>query len=55
MPEGAVQFIGTDRALVNYLLTMSDIIDLIIPRGGAELIRFVKEKATMPVVAGGIG
>ena len=55
MPEGAVQFIGTDRALVTHMLTMRDIIDLIIPRGGAELIRFVKEKATMPVVAGGIG
>jgi len=55
MPDGAVQFIGTDRALVNHLLTMRDIIDLIIPRGGAELIRFVKERATMPVVAGGIG
>ena len=55
VPEGAVQFIGTDRALVNHLLTMSDIIDLVIPRGGAELIKFIKEKATMPVVAGGIG
>jgi len=55
VPEGAVQFIGTDRALVNHLLTMSDIIDLVIPRGGVELIKFIKEKATMPVVAGGIG
>jgi glutamate-5-semialdehyde dehydrogenase len=56
VPEGAVQFIeNTDRALVNHLLTMSNIIDLIVPRGGAELIRFVREKATMPVVAGGIG
>ena len=56
VPEGAVQFIeNTDRTLVNHLLSMSDIIDLIIPRGGANLIRFVKEKATMPVVAGGIG
>ena len=55
VPEGTVQFIGTDRALVNHLLTMSDIIDLVIPRGGAELIKFIKEKATMPVVAGGIG
>ncbi|TET25552.1 MAG: glutamate-5-semialdehyde dehydrogenase, partial [Dehalococcoidia bacterium] len=56
MPEGAVQFIdNTDRALVNHLLTMSEIIDLMVPRGGAELIKFIKEKATMPVVAGGIG
>ena len=56
VPDGAVQFIdNTDRTLVNHMLKMSDIIDLIVPRGGAKLIRFVKEKATMPVVAGGIG
>ena len=54
--DGAVQFIlSTDRALVTHMLTMSDTIDLIIPRGGGGLIKFVKEKAAMPVVAGGIG
>ncbi|TET68066.1 MAG: glutamate-5-semialdehyde dehydrogenase, partial [Dehalococcoidia bacterium] len=56
VPEGAVQFVeNTDRALVDHLLTMSDIIDLIIPRGGAGLIKSVSEKARMPVVSGGIG
>ncbi|MFC1873625.1 glutamate-5-semialdehyde dehydrogenase [Chloroflexota bacterium] len=56
IPEGAVQFVeNTDRALVNHMLGMGDIIDLIIPRGGAELINFVKENAAMPVVSGGIG
>ena len=56
MPNGAVQFIeNTDRVLVAHMLTMSAIIDLIIPRGGAGLIKFIKEKAAMPVVAGGIG
>ena len=56
VPEGAVQFIeNTDRALVNHMLKMKDFIDLIIPRGGAELIKFVTENATMPVVSGGIG
>jgi glutamate-5-semialdehyde dehydrogenase len=56
VPDGAVQFIeNTDRSLVNQLLKMGDAIDLIIPRGGAELIRFVTENATMPVVSGGIG
>ena len=54
--EDNIQFIeNTDRALVNKLLKMSDIIDLVIPRGGAGLIRFVKENATMPVITGGIG
>jgi len=56
VPDGAVQLIeNTDRALVNHLLKMGDIIDLVIPRGGAELIKFVTENATMPVVSGGIG
>ena len=56
VPDGAVQFVeSTDRALVNHLLRMRDVIDLIIPRGGAELIKFVSENATMPVVAGGVG
>ena len=56
VPEGAVQFIeNTDRALVNHLLKMGDIIDLIIPRGGAGLIKFVTENAAMPVVSGGVG
>jgi len=56
VPDGAVQFIeSTDRALVGHLLKMSDIIDLIIPRGGAGLIKLVTENAAMPVVSGGIG
>ncbi len=56
IPEGAVQFIdNTDHALVEYLLKMNRYIDLIIPRGGSGLIKFVAETANMPVVTGGIG
>jgi len=56
VPEGAVQFIeNTDRALVNQMLKMRHFIDLIVPRGGAGLIKLVSENAAMPVVAGGIG
>jgi len=56
VPEGAVQFVeNTDRALINHLLKMNSTIDLIIPRGGAGLIRLVSENATMPVLSGGIG
>ena len=56
IPEGAVQFIeSTDRALVDHMLKMKGIIDLIIPRGSAGLIKFVIENASIPVVAGGIG
>ncbi|MCL0091403.1 glutamate-5-semialdehyde dehydrogenase [Dehalococcoidales bacterium] len=56
VPDGAVNFIeNTDRTLVNQMLKMGDIIDLLIPRGGAELIKFISENATMPVVSGGVG
>ncbi|HEX74081.1 MAG TPA: glutamate-5-semialdehyde dehydrogenase [Dehalococcoidia bacterium] len=56
MPDGVVQFIeNTDRALVDKMLRMRDFIDLIIPRGGSGLIKFVTENATMPVLSGGIG
>jgi len=56
VPDGAVQFIeNTDRALVNQLLKMGAYIDMVVPRGGAGLIKFVKENAVMPVIAGGIG
>jgi glutamate-5-semialdehyde dehydrogenase len=56
VPDGAVQFVeNTDRTLVNHLLKMGGVIDLIIPRGGAGLIKFVTENATMPVVSGGVG
>ena len=56
IPDGAVQFIeNTDRVLVDHMLQMGDIIDLIVPRGGTGLIKFVTENAAMPVVAGGVG
>lgn len=56
VPEGAIQIIeSTDRAVVNHMLKMTDIIDLLVPRGGAELVRFVADNATVPVVAGGVG
>jgi glutamate-5-semialdehyde dehydrogenase len=56
IPEGAVQFIdNTDHALVEKMLKLKKYIDLIVPRGGAPLIKFVSETASMPVVSGGIG
>jgi glutamate-5-semialdehyde dehydrogenase len=56
VPAGAVQFIeSTDRDEVGELLRAAESIDLMIPRGGANLIRRVRDEALMPVVAGGIG
>ena len=56
LPAGLVQFIeSTDREEVGALLKAGPLIDLMVPRGGADLIRRVQQEATMPVVAGGIG
>ena len=56
LPAGAVQFIeSTDREEVGAMLRAREYIDLMVPRGGAELIERVRDEATMPVVAGGIG
>lgn len=56
LPAGVVQFIdSTDRAEVGAMLRAHESIDLVIPRGGADLIRRVRDEAMMPVVAGGIG
>ena len=56
VPQGSIQFIeSTERDLINHMLRMRGIIDLIIPRGGAGLIKLVSENATMPVLTGGIG
>jgi len=56
VPQGTIQLIeSTERALVNHMLQMKGIIDLMIPRGGAGLIKLVSENAAMPVVTGGIG
>ena len=56
LPRDAVQLVGsTDRALVTEMLKMDDCIDLLIPRGSAELVHMVAESAKMPAVTGGIG
>ena len=44
-----------DRVLVDAMLKMDGYIDLLVPRGGASLVKFVAENATMPAVTGGIG
>jgi len=51
LPEAAVQVIPvTDRMAVNALLQQEEFIDLIIPRGGEELIRFVVAHSRIPVL-----
>lgn len=54
--DDAVQFVeSTDRALVGEMLGMTEFIDLIVPRGSAELVRRVGREAQMPAITGGIG
>ncbi|MBC7346087.1 MAG: glutamate-5-semialdehyde dehydrogenase [Clostridia bacterium] len=56
IPAGAIQLIETtDREAVNVMLKMRDYLDLLIPRGGAGLIRTVVENATVPVIETGVG
>ncbi|MDZ4246456.1 MAG: glutamate-5-semialdehyde dehydrogenase, partial [Dehalococcoidia bacterium] len=56
LPENVVQIIeNTDRSLVGEMLVMKEYINLIIPRGGSELVRYVGDNARMPVITGGIG
>ena len=51
LPEAAVQAVGTtDRDAVLDLLKLEDYIDVMIPRGGEDLIRFVTANARMPVL-----
>ena len=51
VPQDAVQVVQfKDHALVNELLQLEDFIDLIIPRGGEELIRAVVANSKIPVI-----
>ena len=51
LPEEAVQTVPVrDRLAVNALLSQEEYIDLIIPRGGEGLIRFVVENSRIPVL-----
>jgi len=51
LPEAALQVVATtDRDAVKELLMLEEEIDLIIPRGGEGLIRFVSENSRIPVI-----
>lgn len=51
LPPAAVTLVPTtDRAAMNTLLTLEESIDLVIPRGGEGLIRYVSETSRIPVI-----
>ncbi len=52
LPEDAIQLVPTrDRAAVQELLTMTDFVDVIVPRGGKGLVGLVQREARVPVFA----
>ena len=56
IPQGAIQFIDTaERAAVTALIKLNDFVDVVIPRGGAGLIKAVVQNATVPVIETGSG
>ncbi len=56
IPEGSVQFVDTsDRQAVSDLIHMNGLVDVVIPRGGAGLIKTVVMNATVPVIETGAG
>ncbi|TXJ09487.1 MAG: glutamate-5-semialdehyde dehydrogenase [Acinetobacter sp.] len=51
LPEHTIQVINTtDRAAVNALLTLSDYVDVIVPRGGKNLVELITKTSSIPVI-----
>jgi len=51
LPEGVISFVATtDRKAVDYLLKLNAYIDVVIPRGGEELIKKVVRSSRIPVI-----
>ncbi len=56
LPEDCVQLVeDTSRESANELMKMNRYIDVLIPRGGAGLIKAVMENSTIPVIETGVG
>lgn len=56
IPEGAIVLIkDTSRESVKQMMKLNGLIDVLIPRGGAGLIKTVIEEASVPVIETGVG
>jgi glutamate-5-semialdehyde dehydrogenase len=56
VPEDAIQVVQTtDRSATLELMRLREYVDVLIPRGGAELIKTVAENARVPVIETGLG
>jgi glutamate-5-semialdehyde dehydrogenase len=56
LPADAVQLVSADsRETVKELMRARGLVDVLVPRGGASLIRSVVEESTVPVIETGVG
>lgn len=56
IPKGAIQFVSIiDHSAVDVMMSLNKYIDVIIPRGGANLINHVVGNSSVPVIETGIG
>ena len=56
LPEGCIQLVrDTSRETATEMMRLNGYLDVLIPRGGAALIRTVVENATVPVIETGLG
>ena len=56
LPEGAIELLDSNtRQSVQELIKARGVVDVIIPRGGAQLIAFVTENSAVPVIETGAG
>ncbi len=56
LPDGCVQMVpGHDHESAKHLMRARGLVDVLIPRGGAGLIRSVVEESTVPVIETGVG
>ena len=56
IPEDSVQIVqSAERSLVSEMLKLEEYIDLMVPRGGQDLVNMVAAESTMPSITGGVG
>ena len=56
IPEDSVQIVqSAERSLVSEMLKLDEYIDLMVPRGGQDLVNMVAAESTMPSITGGVG
>lgn len=55
LPADAVQLVPPDREAASELMRARGLVDVLIPRGGADLIKTVVEQSTVPVIETGTG